>query len=256
MNYLEVNGLAKSFTLHLLGGKRISGFSNVSFGLRHGEFLGVLGAIGTGKSSLMKCLYRTYLPSAGEISLRADGTVVDLARAPEHEIIELRKREIGFISQSFRKVPRVSALDVVAEPLLEQGVALAEAREKSRAMLTRLHIPEDLWDTYPANLGVGEGQRVNFARTLVYRPRLLILDEPTSLLDVETLEIIVGMFHELKNQGVTIVGAFQETEIVRELADKVLLLEKNHVAAFGTAGDVLPIIESKTPRRGRSAYDA
>ncbi len=254
MMYLEVKGLAKLFTLHLLGDKRITGFSNVSFGLKHGEFLGVMGPIGTGKSSLMKCLYRTYLPTDGEISLQSDGRIIDVAKAPEHQIIELRKREIGFVSQSFRKIPRVSTLDVVAEPLLEQGLEPAQARERSKAMLARLLIPEEMWDTYPANLGIGEGQKVNFARTLVYGPRLLILDDPISLLDLETLEIIVEMFRELKSQGVTIIGAFQETDINRELADKILLLEKNRVAAFGEATELLPLVRGERTRYGKTAY--
>ncbi len=243
--YLEIRGLSKFFTLHLLGGKRIAAFSDVSFRLKRGEFLGVMGPIGAGKSSLMKCLYRTYLPSQGEILFHLDGRIVDLAKAPDYEIIDLRKREIGFVSQSFRKVPRVTTQDIVAEPLLEQGVGLTEAREKAKDMLARFLIPQEQWDTYPANLGIGEAQRVNFARTFIYSPRLLILDEPISLLDAQTVEIIVEMFRKLKDQGVTIIGAFQETDSVWELADQVLLLEKNRVSALGKTNEVLRFVQDK-----------
>jgi len=246
--YLEVKGLSKFFTLHLLGGKRISAFSGVSFQLKRGEFLEVIGPIGAGKSSLMKCLYRTYLPSQGEILFHLDGRIVDFAKAPDYEIIDLRKREIGFVSQSFRKVPRVPTLDIVAEPLLEQGVGLTEAREKAKEMLARLLIPQELWDTYPANLGIGEAQRVNFARVFVYSPRLLILDEPTSLLDAQTVKIIVEMFRKLKDRGVTIIGAFQETDIIRKLADQVLLLEKNRVSALGKTEEVVSLVQHKKNR--------
>lgn len=247
--YLEIRGLSKFFTLHLLGGKRIAAFSDVGFQLKGGEFLGVMGPIGTGKSSLMKCLYRTYLPSEGEVLIHLDGKTVDLAKAPDYEIIALRRGEIGFVSQTFRKVPRVTTLDIVAEPLLEQGVGLTDAREKAKDMLARFLIPQEVWDTYPANLGIGEAQRVNFARAFVYNPRLLILDEPTSLLDAQTIEIIVEMFRELKDHGVAIIGAFQENDIIRELADQVLLMEKNRVSALGKTEEILRLVQHKKNRQ-------
>src|SRR3712207_2161480 len=97
---LAVEGLAKTFTLHVLGGRRVVALRDATFAVPEGAFLGVVGPSGGGKSSLLKCLYRTYLPSAGTIRYRAaDGAAVDLASIPDDDVLRLRRREIGYVSQ-------------------------------------------------------------------------------------------------------------------------------------------------------------
>src|SRR5262252_8911558 len=150
MSHLSVRGLNKQFVLHGLGGKRVMGFSDVTFDLPRGAFLGVAGRSGSGKSSLLKCLYRTYLVDSGAIVYqREDGAAVDLASAPDDDVLDLRVAEIGYVSQFLRPVPRVRALDLAARPLVRRGVAEVEAKERVAALFDRLQLPRELWDGYP-----------------------------------------------------------------------------------------------------------
>ena len=139
---LEVSGLAKSFVVHALGGKRIEGFADVGFLVAAGEALVLAGPSGSGKSSVLKCIYRTYLPSAGCAHYHPRrGGVVDLAQATEHEMLRLRAGEIGYVTQFLRVIPRIPAVDVVAEPLLRKGLPVHEARDRAADLLARLQIP-------------------------------------------------------------------------------------------------------------------
>ncbi|MGB9858746.1 MAG: ATP-binding cassette domain-containing protein, partial [Moorellaceae bacterium] len=104
---LKVSGLTKVFKLHLLGGKEVVGCEAVSFNLRAGEILGIQGPSGVGKSTVLKCLYRTYLATAGQALYRSSGHIIDLLWAPENDILSLRRQEIGYVSQFLRVVPRV-----------------------------------------------------------------------------------------------------------------------------------------------------
>src|SRR5919108_5920444 len=114
---LEVEELSKAFTRHVLDGSRLQAFSSVSFVLGGGECLLVRGPSGAGKSSLLKCLYRTYRPSTGHALFRFRDGECDLVFAPDAEILEVRQAAIGYVSQFFSVIPRVTATDVVAEPL-------------------------------------------------------------------------------------------------------------------------------------------
>ena len=115
---LTVETLAKSFTMHILGGQRIAGCRDVSFAVGRGEFWALAGPSGAGKSTVLKCLYRTYLPDAGRVWYDSDEFGrVDLVSAPERTIIAIRRRELGYVSQFLQVIPRVPALEVVMEPL-------------------------------------------------------------------------------------------------------------------------------------------
>ncbi|MCS7002387.1 MAG: ATP-binding cassette domain-containing protein, partial [Dehalococcoidia bacterium] len=126
---LRVDALHKQFVLHLLGGKRVLAFADVSFQAAPGAFLGIAGPSGSGKSSLIKCLYRTYLVDSGAILYRrADGTTIDLATARDDDVLDLRVTEISYVSQFLRPAPRVRALDLAMRPLLQRGVPADDAR--------------------------------------------------------------------------------------------------------------------------------
>ena len=222
---LQVENLIKYFTLHTLGGRVIPGCQGVSFRLRKGEFMAVTGPSGAGKTSVIKCVYRTYLPSGGAILYRSAACgEVDLAAASDRQVLRLRDREIGYVSQFLRVMPRVAAVDIVAEGLLRQGRPLMEARALAGEYLRRLGIPRELWDACPATFSGGEQQRVNIARALITRPRLLLLDEPTASLDLRARAMVVEMLQELKEEGTAMVGVFHDLETMRKVADQAITM--------------------------------
>lgn len=221
---LQVEGYSKHFALHEQG-KLIPSTHNVSFSVHAGQLTALVGPTGAGKSSVLKGIYRTYLPSAGRILYRdARGRVLDLAQATEHQVLELRRREIGFVTQFLHCLPRQATLDVVAQPLLALEVPRGTARERAAALLAALGVPERLWSLPPATFSGGEKQRVNLARGLINRPRLLLLDEPTASLDPATAERVIGLIPGLKAEGTAILAIFHHPETTRRLADRVVEL--------------------------------
>lgn len=242
MPHLEVKDLSKSFTLHMLGGRRLPALEGVGFAVERGEFLGVVGRSGSGKSSLLRCVYRRYLPTAGSILYSSEDRDTDLATAGDREVLRLRGEEIGYVSQFLRAIPRTPARDVVAEPLISRGIDGEQARARASAMLDSLGIPPAMADAFPATMSGGEQQRVNLARALVSRPRLLLLDEPTSALDPETRLLAMEAIRELKNGGTTMVGIFHEMESLEALSDRVLALEDGRVRWTGPAKEAAGLL--------------
>jgi alpha-D-ribose 1-methylphosphonate 5-triphosphate synthase subunit PhnL len=221
---LTIDDLSKCFQLHEQGAF-IPSCANVRLEVFRGELSALTGPTGAGKSSVLKCVYRTYLPSAGHILYRdADGHVTDLAQASDHRILELRQRDIGFVTQFLHCLPRKSALDVVAEPLLTRGETRSSAHERAAELLRMLNLPERLWNVPPATFSGGEKQRINLARGLIARPRLLLLDEPTASLDPATSDRVVELLAGIKAEGVALFAIFHQPEIVRRLADRVVEL--------------------------------
>jgi len=216
---LDVKGLAKQFSLHEQN-ELVPSCSDVNMLAFAGQLAALTGPTGAGKSSVLKCIYRTYLPSEGTVHFqRADGEVVDLARISEQEMLQLRRSELGFVTQFLHCVPRRPAEEVVAEPLVLRGIALAEAVIPARELLRRLHVPERLWRLPPATFSGGEKQRVNLARGLIAKPRLLLLDEPTASLDKATTGQVIDLLREFKQAGVAMVAIFHDPELVTALAD-------------------------------------
>lgn len=209
---LVVEELSKGFTLHVLGGRQLRAFPRISFSVQPGECLQLAGPSGTGKSSLLKCLYRTYQPSGGQALLHVKGESVDLAVAEEPDILRLRRDAIAHVSQFFQAIPRLTAATVVAEPLREQGVSAEEARQRARAMLERLDIPASLWDAFPSTFSGGERQRVNLARALVAPRALLLLDEPVASLDPDRRARVLDLLAELKRNGAAMIAVFHDVE--------------------------------------------
>ncbi|MBI5419999.1 MAG: phosphonate C-P lyase system protein PhnL [Deltaproteobacteria bacterium] len=227
---LRVDGLSKHFQLHEQQ-KLIPSCINVSLEVYSGQLTALIGPTGAGKSSVLKCVYRTYLPSSGRILFfDAKGREIDLALASEHQMLELRSREIGFVTQFLHCLPRKSALDVVSEPLVARGAGRESAREKAAELLAMLNVPERLWGVPPATFSGGEKQRINLARGLIARPRLLLLDEPTASLDPATTDRVVEPIETIKAEGVAMLAIFHHPELVRRLADRVVELAPPVVA--------------------------
>lgn len=225
---LIVRGLAKSFELHNLGGARLPVLRNVSFDVAPGECVALSGRSGTGKSTLLRCLYANYLASEG--SIRIAGT--EITTASPQSLLRLRREKLGYVSQFLRVVPRVPAVEVVAEPLLEETPAgagsegrAADARQQAEQLLLRLRIPMRLWSVAPATFSGGEQQRINIARGLIRRRPVLLLDEPTASLDAENRSTVVQMINEAREAGAAIVGIFHDREVRDRVATRVLDLE-------------------------------
>lgn len=226
---LEVRGLGKMFTLHNQGGIRLPVLQAIDFDAARGECLVLSGPSGTGKSTLLRCLYGNYLATEGSIRLRdtaQEGAPwIELTDAPEQHVLRLRRDVIGYVSQFLRAIPRVSTLDVVAEPLQQRGTALPEARERAAALLARLNVPRRLWDLPPATFSGGEQQRVNIARGLIGNHPILLLDEPTASLDADNRAVVVALIREALDAGRCLIGIFHDEAVRDAVATRLLPLQ-------------------------------
>jgi alpha-D-ribose 1-methylphosphonate 5-triphosphate synthase subunit PhnL len=228
---LTVADLHKSFVAHILNGRHIAGFSGVSFRVPAGRALRLAGPSGYGKSSVLKCLYRTYTSDAGSIVYRSSALgLVDLACLDETKMLHLRRTEIGYVTQFLSVLPRVPAVEVVAEPLLGEGMARQDALASARRLLTRLRIDPALHDAFPCTFSGGEKQRVNFARSVIRPPRLLLLDEPTASLDTESMRVVHEILMELKSKGTTMITVFHDRSVLDDVMDDVYRMPDREVA--------------------------
>jgi alpha-D-ribose 1-methylphosphonate 5-triphosphate synthase subunit PhnL len=219
---LEVRNLSKVFRLYTVGDKAIEGFRDISLSVKTGEFLGISGPSGAGKSSLLKCIYRTYIPTGGEIWYdSAKRGRVNLTFLSDYEVAALRENEMGYVSQFLNVIPRISVVDIVAEPLIRMGANIEEARLEAVNVLERLLIPPALFDVYPATLSGGERQRVNIARAVTGKPRFLLLDEPTASLDKKSMDAVIGLLKDIKGRGTTMIGIFHDPLIIDDISDRV-----------------------------------
>ena len=222
MTALSVRNLAKTFTMHLRGGISLPVVENVTFDINAGECVVLGGPSGAGKSSILKMVYGNYRVDGGEVLIAHDGQQVDLASADPRTVLTLRRDAIGYVSQFLRTVPRVSALDVVAEPLVVRGTDKEEAQRRAGEMLSRLNLPERLWSLPPATFSGGEQQRVNIARGFITHHPVLLLDEPTASLDSANRAVVVGMIAQKKREGVAMLGIFHDEEVRAEVADRIV----------------------------------
>jgi alpha-D-ribose 1-methylphosphonate 5-triphosphate synthase subunit PhnL len=222
---LEIVNLQKHFELHILNEKEIEALRQVSFDVEAGEIVALTGKSGSGKSTLMKCIYRTYLATSGQILYRtAQGEIVDLAAASEHEVLKVRKTDMTYCSQFLQVIPRVPAIDVVAAGLVARKCRLEEARRAASECFERLSLPRELWDAYPATFSGGEQQRVNIARAMISRPRLLLVDEPTASLDMKTKDAVIDMLIDLKKAGTSIILISHDEHTLSRMSDRSLHL--------------------------------
>lgn len=224
---LEVKNLQKTFTVHTQGSIEVKGFENIDFSVKQGEFLSLFGPSGAGKSSILKTLFRTYTTTSGNIVFyRDNGSKIDIAHATESEILALRKSEVGYVSQFLQILPRISAVDVVAEQLILKGESEEVSRDRAKEMLSYLSIREELFDLSPLTFSGGEQQRVNIAKGIIAPKSLLLLDEPTASLDKTNTMKVVEKLKELKKQGVAMVGIFHDLDAMEMISDTIYNLER------------------------------
>lgn len=222
---IELRGVSKTFTLHNQGSTVIEVIRDVMLQVAPGECVALTGASGAGKSTLMRMIYGNYRTQKGSIRIGD----LDIVTAEPREIIALRRQVLGYVSQFLRVVPRVSTLDVVAEPLRSVGVSADMAQARAGDLLRTLNIPEPLWALSPTTFSGGEQQRVNIARGFAHPYPALLLDEPTASLDAQNREIVLSLIEAAKARGTAIIGIFHDEAARAQLCDRQI--DVSHYAA-------------------------
>jgi alpha-D-ribose 1-methylphosphonate 5-triphosphate synthase subunit PhnL len=219
---LRLTGVCKTFTMHLQGGIRLPVVAGVEFEVAAGECVALIGPSGAGKSSVLKMIFGNYRCDAGEIMVRHHGRVVDVVRADPRLILQLRRTTLGYVSQFLRAMPRVAAIDVVAEPLVAAGIGRDTARTRAGELLARLNVPQPLWLLPPATFSGGEQQRVNIARGFLPDLPILLLDEPTASLDPVNRDVVIDLIKEKKARGTAIASILHEDDVRMGVADRTI----------------------------------
>lgn len=207
---LKAVNVAKNFTLHVQQNTVIPVFKDINLSLNKADCIALTGSSGAGKSTFMRMIYANYLCQHGSILVRHENEWVDMVSATAHTILDVRKKTMGYVSQFLRVIPRVSTLDIVAEPLKSIGVGKEEANDAASFLLDKLNIPQNLWNLSPLTFSGGEQQRVNIARGFIAKHPVLLLDEPTASLDATNREIVLQLINDAKENGTAILGIFHD----------------------------------------------
>lgn len=228
---IKVENLDKTFTLHLRGGIALPVLRNTGFSVNAGECVTLHGPSGAGKSTLLRSIYGNYRPQSGRILIRHDGQPVDIVSAEPRVVLEIRRRTLGYVTQFLRVIPRVSTLDIVAEPMLARGAGEQAARARAAELLARLQIAEKMWSLPPATFSGGEQQRINIARGFCADYPILLLDEPTASLDETNRKIVINLIDDARQRGTAIVAIVHDAETRAAITTRLLPLEAQGVAA-------------------------
>jgi len=202
----------------------VTALEEVSVTLYPREVLGIVGESGSGKSTLLHTLYRSYRAPSGHLRYGSLHGRLDLVSAADVDVMLLRQQEIGFVTQFLRPRPRVSAVELVAEPLLFSGTPHKVALERASQALELFGLKPELWQAYPTTFSGGEQQKVNLARALIQSRRLLLLDEPTASLDAQARVALRERLAQLKNDGVAMIGVLHHPEDVARLLEREINL--------------------------------
>ena len=194
--------------IYLVGDNSVQALNGVSIEIGHGEFVSVIGPSGSGKSTFMNLTGCLDTPTSGKVII--DG--VNVASITDDALAELRNDKLGFVFQQFNLLPRTSALDNVALPLLYAGENREQRRKRAEQTL-RLVGLQDRMHHHPAQLSGGQQQRVAIARALVNDPVLLLADEPTGALDTKTGAEIIALFQTLNDEGISIILVTHEVDV-------------------------------------------
>ena len=223
---LEMHAICKDYPM----GKTVTHvLHDIDLAVNEGEYLAVMGPSGSGKTTLMNIIGCLDKPTSG--SCVFDGR--DITQCSPNELADIRNKKLGFVFQSFNLLPKLTALDNVALPLLYGGVKKEERRELARQALETVGLADKL-DHYPDQLSGGQCQRVAIARAIVGKPALLLADEPTGALDSASGEQIMELFKKLHESGSTIIMITHDTSIASH-AEKIRYIRDGRLS--GGEGD-------------------
>ena len=202
---VQLNNVTKVYTM---GDQRVEALRGISFTVQRGEFVAIMGASGSGKSTCMNILGCLDVPTAGEYLLEG----VSVGRLTKNELAEIRNSKLGFVFQGFNLLPRTTARENVELPLVYGKFPGAKRRERALAALAQVGLAERAGH-YSNQLSGGQQQRVAIARALVNEPAIILADEPTGNLDTTTSGEIMALFQGLNRQGITIIMVTHEPDI-------------------------------------------
>lgn len=202
---IETKNISRQY---IMGDNIVRALQDISINIEKGEYVAFMGPSGSGKSTLMNIVGCLDTPSSGTYIL--NGQVV--SEMTENELAQVRNREIGFVFQTFNLLPRASALENVALPLIYAGYGKSEREDIAMESLKSVNL-EDRWHHKPNELSGGQRQRVAIARALVNKPSIILADEPTGNLDTKTSYGIMALFQELHDKGNTIIMVTHEDDI-------------------------------------------
>ena len=226
-----VEDLAKTFVLHNAEDATIPVFERLRLEVGPGECVVLAGESGVGKSTLMRSIYGNYLPTQGAVRVLHDGAYIDITQAAPHTVLDIRRRTLGYVSQFLRVIPRIPTLQLVMEPLLENGVDPQEAQERAEVLLSALRLPKAHWDLPPATFSGGEQQRVNIARSFIRNYPVMLLDEPTASLDAENRAIVVQLIRQALDRGAALIGIFHDHDVRDAVATRLFEVNQFKAAA-------------------------
>ena len=219
---IEISNITKVYQTGTIGFQALSG---VSFSIKDGEFVAIMGPSGSGKSTLMHILGCLDIPTGGTYFL--DGK--DVSTLTEDELAEIRKNKIGFVFQAFNLLPRTSVLRNVTLPLIYTGVEKKEREERAKESLLSAGLEEEYFDHLSNQLSGGQIQRVAIARALVNNPSLILADEPTGNLDSKTGEIVLDTFKKLNEEKGNTIILITHEPIVAEHADRIIFIRDGKI---------------------------
>ena len=208
MNVIDVNNITKHYSL---GTQTVEALRGISFGIEQGEFIAIMGPSGSGKSTLMNIIGCLDSPTDGTYHLNNQ----EVSTLEADELAGIRNKEIGFVFQNFHLLARNTALDNVMLPLKYAGVDKVNQLKRGKEVLSQVGL-ESRMDHQPSELSGGQQQRVAIARALVNNPSILFADEPTGNLDSQTGQDVMQLFHNLHQQGQTIILITHENEVAAE----------------------------------------
>jgi len=235
---ISIKNLNKTY---IMGAEKVEALKNVTLEIAKNEYVALMGPSGSGKSTLMNLLGCLDSPTSGEYWLNG----IEVSTMDDGELAEVRNKQIGFVFQTFNLMPRLSALENVALPLVYSGVGREERLEKARKTLESVGLGDRVYHK-PNELSGGQRQRVAIARALVNDPAIILADEPTGNLDTKTSYEIMGLFEQIHQAGNTVILVTHENDIAQH-AHRIVRLRDGLIESDQTNGHILKVANIPAP---------